>query len=437
MIAIAFKVFVAAACGLLGAGLLRWPTLDRLSDRAFLCRVIVLQLALGLGFFVALYGVGNAQVSSDVPGYYLPAARAALAGELPLRDFPTSYAPLFAYVGAGLVAVWNSGKVFALLAILANALALLWWHSAALACFGRPCARQSSVLYATSGHLLIQSLLGTNQLWIAAALAASTYLTVRRHDAASGLVQALAICTTKFLAALFWPILVMGSARRLRWLGAAVLAAAAVYAAFGLAGADLLYPVREESELLSSGNLPYVLDPVLSLIGRPDRVVLNAAALAALAGITAWIYVRSRSLKGSERPSLLMAGIALTGLVFMLVSRKSYSGYAAFFLYPAIVALVRRSSSTGACAGFLLGFNVLLAAEPSLWFHLGGNGRPLSEWLHGADTRVVGSFLCVDVALIACYGYLAAVSAGWVRRMAAGAIASSSSSQSATARSLV
>ncbi len=438
MIAVALKVLVAVACGLLGAWLAHRPGLHRLSDRTFVRGAVALQIALGLGLFIALYDVGNEQVSSDVPSYYLPAARAALAGELPLRDFHSSYAPLFPYVGAALVRLWNSGRIFALFGILANALALLWWHSAALECFGPRTARQASLLYATSGHLLVESLLGTNQTWIAAFLAGSTLLLVRRREAASGFAQALAICTTKFLVILFWPTLAICSARRMRWIGAAALAGAAVYAAFGLAGADLLYPIHAQSGLLSSGNLPYLLDPLLSRMGAGDRsVVGDAAALVVLAAIAAWIYARSRASSPEGRSRLLMSALALTGFAFMLVSKKSYTSYAVFFMYPAIATLALRTSGPGACAGFLLAFNVLLVAEPSLWFHLGGNGQRLSEWLRGADARRVGGFVCVDLALVGCYLYLAAVSAACVRRTAAGATSSSSSSHSATARSLV
>ncbi len=438
MTATAFKIAVAVATGLLGIWLPRRVALDRLSDRAFLWRAATLQLALGLGLFVALYGIGNAQVTSDVPSYYLPAARAALAGKVPLRDFPSSYAPLFPYVGAGLLALWNSDKAFALLAILVNALALVAWHSAALACLGRQAARQASLLYATSGHLLIQSLLGTNQLWIAALLAGTTLLLVRGREAGSGLLQAVALCATKFLAALFWPVLAICSAHRARWVGAAVLASAAVYAAFGVAGADLLYPFRYQSTLISSGNLPYLLDPVLGPIGAAERSIISeAAAIAAFAAVTAWIYLRSRSLPAERRPLLLLGALALTGCAFMLVSKKSYTAYAVFFMYPAIAALVLGTRRAAGRAGFLLVFNVLLVAEPSLWFHLGGNGRRLSEWLQEAGGLRVGSFVAVDLALVACYGYLAAMSAACVRHIAAGAMSSRSESQSVTARSLV
>jgi len=437
MTAIAFKVLVAVVCGLLGGWLLRRPALDEWPEATFRWRITALQLALGLGLFVALYVLGNAEVTSDVPGYYLPAARGALAGKVPLKDFGTSYAPLFPYVGAALVALWNSGKAFALFAILINALALLAWHCAALACFGRHTARRGSVLYATSGHLLVQSLLGTNQIWIAALLGTSVLLLVRGRELGSGFAQALAICATKFLAALFWPVLWICSARRMRWLGAALLASAAVYAVFGLAGSDLLYPVREEGGFFSSGNLPYLLGPLLSTLGIHDPHVADGVALAGLTAVTAWLYLRARALTPEQRRSLSFASIALMGLIFMVLSKKSATGYAVFFMYPALAVLLLAPSSAWARIAFPVAFNVLLVAEPSVWFHLGGDGLSLGEWARTASARSVGGFVLIEAGLIACYVYLAALSAGCVRRMVAGAMSARTSSQSSRACSAV
>ena len=75
--------------------------------------------------FAALYLVGHQEVPSDIPAYYMPAAHAVLAGKLPFRDFTSSYAPLFPYLGGALVWIWDSGKMFALFSILVNAAALL------------------------------------------------------------------------------------------------------------------------------------------------------------------------------------------------------------------------------------------------------------------------------------------------------------------------
>jgi hypothetical protein len=413
---ILFKVALAVATTLLGAWTLRTRLLE-LPEGQFRSTALALQLVPAVGLFIALYVVGHQEPTSDVPGYYLPAARSVLAGQIPFRDFTLSYAPLFAYVGAALAFAWNSGKVFAAFAILLNAFALLWWHAAASACFDRRTARSCTVLYATSGHVLVQALLGTNQAWVGAGLAASAMLMTRDRNVTSGIVQAAAACTTKVLAHLFWPVLWICASRRAWWLLAAILPAACVYAAFVAlgAGAGLLYPLSHEGEAISPGNLPYLLDLALGRAGTLERLVNDGLALAALATATVWLYVKAQRLSARDRPKLLLAGLALTGLVFMLFSKKSFTGYLLFVMYPVVLMLVAAPADSRARIGFLLVFNALLVAEPSLWFHLGGNGHTLRAWLEMAGGPAVAAFVLVDVALLACYGYLAWLSVTGVK----------------------
>lgn len=437
MVAIAFKVALAVACALLGAWALRTRLVD-LPERHFLLGALGLQLLPALGAFVALYGVGHQEPTSDVPGFYMPAARAVLAGQLPYRDFVLSYAPLFAYVGAALVAVWNSGKAFALFAILLNAAALVWWHRAAQACFDRSTVRHCTILYATSGHVLSQALLGTNQAWVGAGLAASAMLMTGDRSASSGLAQAFTASVTKILAHLFWPVLWICAPRRFHWLAAAALPTAAVYGIFVVAGAGTaVLPLRAEGEAISPGNLPYLLDLVLSAAGSYERLLYDGLALTMLGLTTVWLYLNARSLPPQSRQNLLLAGLAITGLVFMLFSKKSFTGYVIFVLYPVILMLVCGVVGRRARVAFLLVFNVLLVAEPSVWFYLKGNGRSLRTWLQTGNSVAILGFVALDCALLACYVYLAWLSVRGVRTMAAGAIRSKNSSQSATACALV
>ncbi|MEP7242649.1 MAG: hypothetical protein ABI885_03080 [Gammaproteobacteria bacterium] len=427
MTAIVFKVLVAVGYALLGAAALRAPALQTTSERRFILAALGLQLIPTLALFVALYGLGGQDVTSDVPGYYMPLARAAMAGQVPFRDFPMSYAPLFPYVGAALLSVWSSAKAFALFAILLNALALVLWHAAAVASFDRQAARTSSVLFATSGHVLVQALLGTNQAWIAVALAASTVLLVRERNVYSGLVQGLALCVVKFLVLLFWPVLWIVAPRRLRWLVGALVPTALVYGAFAAGGADLLTPFHQEADSVSSGNLPYLLQPLVAGQGALVARVFDGFAILALGSAVLWLFVRATRMPISARPRMLMPALALVGLVFMLLSKKSFTGYALFFLYPAILTLVLSVRDRRWLAAFVLLFNTLLAAEPSLWFHL-GNFHALSDWLATSPGAGLYGFLIVDLALVACYAYLAVRAAEMVCKI---------SSQSATARSLV
>lgn len=438
MFAIFFKIGLVLASGLLGLWAVR-SRLVELPERAFLGSALALQVLPALGLFVVLYVMGHQEPTSDVPTFYMPAARAALAGEVPFRDFNVSYAPGFAYVSAALAFLWNSGKVFALFAILINAVALVCWHCAARHSFDCIAARHCTVLYATSGHVLVQALLGTNQAWLNAGLAASALLMARDREVASGLAQAVAAGTTKVLAHLFWPVMFICANRRYRWLLAAALPTAALYAAFVVAGAGpgLLYPLQHEGELISPGNIPYILNLALDSTGPLERVIDDGLTLAALVVVTVWLYLKARALSPRSRRTLLLAGLALTGLVFMLFSKKSFTGYVIFVMYPVVLMLVVGVGDWRARAGLLLVFNTLLVAEPSLWFYMKAWDWSLRKWFAIGGGAGAAGFVLVDLALLACYVYLTWLSVRCVGRMAEGATTSRNPSQSTTACSLV
>ncbi len=438
MIAILFKLGLVALSSVLGAWALRSRLLD-LPEPRFRVGALALQLVPALGWFVVLYIVGHQEPTSDVPAYYLPAARAVLAGKVPFRDFTVSYAPGFAYIGAALTSVWNSGKAFALFAILLNGVALIGWHAAASAYFERSTVRQCTVLYATSGHVLVQALLGSNQAWVSAGLAGSALLMNHGKSVGSGFVQAVSACTTKVLTHLFWPVLWICSPNRSRWFLGATLPTAAVYGAFVLAGAGpgLLYPLRHEGELISSGNLPYLLSLFTAGTGLFERYLYDSAAAGSLLITLGWLYLKTRRLPAVSRRSVLLAALALIELVFVLFSKKSFTGYVLFALYPLVLVLATAVADWRARVAFLLVFNGLLVAEPSLWFYLGGDRWNLRGWLAMGGGQAAVGFALLDVALIACYVYLAWLSVRAVRRIADGATISRNSTQSPTACSLV
>ena len=436
MTVILFKVMIALTSGLMGAWMLRTRVMD-LPEGPFLRWVLGLQLAPPLALFLALYGLAHMEPTSDVPSYYLPAARAALAGQVPFRDFVSSYAPLFPYVGAALVAIWDSGKTFALFAMALNAGTLLLWHRSARTWFEPRTTRAGTVLFASSGHVIVQGLLGTNQCWIAAGVAASTLMIARERVALAGLMQAAAACATKLLTHLFWPVFWICTPHRSRWLAAAVIPTAAVYLLFvGLgAGPNLLYPLQFEGTQLSSGNLPYLLDLFLGTVSS-ERVILDGLTATALSLTLSWLLWRTRTVAAEDRPALLPASLMLVALTLMIFSKKSFTGYVIFVMYPVALLLASRRPGT-ARSGFLLAFNILLVAEPSLWFRLNGFNGGLREWVDSGGGPVVAAFVCLDLLLLACYVYLAWLSVRSLQTIVDGAMADRKASQSATACSLV
>jgi hypothetical protein len=425
--ALAFKLLVALLASAGGLWALRSRRLQVLPPPRFVAALLALQLIPALTLFVLLYVVGHQEVTADVPAYYVPASKAVLSGQIPFLDFQLSYAPLFPYVGAGLLALWNSGKVFALFAILLNAAALLMWHASARACFDTRTVREASILYATSAQVLLHALIGTNQAWVATAIAGSVLLIIRNRSFSSGFVQGLSFCTTKFLALLFWPVAWMFAPDRLKWVAGAATLSLVVYGGFAAMGADLLYPIRHEATFISPGNLPYLLEPLLGLDGARAYRIFDLVTLVALGSVTLWLLFNARSVTSDSRRNalsvsrnrVLFPSLALTALVFMLFSKKSFPGYAVFCMYPVMLVLTSRLQSFYARTGLFTLFNLTLAVESSLWFYLGGNTFTLGEWLRVRHGLAIEGFIALDVALVSCYATLAWLAVGWLREQRA------------------
>jgi hypothetical protein len=416
MFAIVFKAAVVLMSGIVGAYLLRLPSVKTMAECRFLMLVIGTQAVVTLALFAAVYVVGHQQVTSDVPAYYVPAARGVIAGEVPYRDFYTSYAPLFPYVGAAILRIWDDPRAFVLLAILLNAATVVLWHAAARDYADRTQVRTVSILYITSGHVIVQCLLGSSQIWIAAALAASALLLRMSCSIGAGLVQAVSVCVSKVLAALYWPVLWVVAPHRWRWAIAAGVLSAVVYGLFIAQGADVLAPMRVEGSRISPGNLPYLLEPLLpagviganGLFGGITGVVLGA--------VLWWLLSRAWCLSAGDRAPLLAPSLALVTLVFMLVSRKSFTGYVLFCMYPIDFVIAGSVPTASRRAIMMTVANLLFAIEPSVWFHLHGDGVALSAWMARAPGARTTAFVALDLALLACYGLLAWLSLQVLRR---------------------
>jgi hypothetical protein len=417
MAIILFKISVALIAALPVGWMMSTGQFRSEPERRFQGRMLAVQLLPAVAFFLALYVVAHREVTSDVVNFYVPTSRAPLSSQMPGSDVKASYAPLFPFVGAALLHFWDDPKAFVVFDIVLNALSLLLWHGAAVRLLGREAARESSLVFAGCGSVLVQVLLGSNQIWVSLSLAKGTWLMAQERVSSSGLTQGVALGTIKMLTLLFWPAFWLCSPRRCSWLVTAILPAVLIYGAFAVLGADLLHPLRTESALITSGNLPYVLEPLLA--GWPSyKTLFDVLAAVTLMIAGAWLYLRIRPLPVPSRPTLLFAAIALLGLVFMLTSKKTFT-YAAFFMYPVVVIAVTRMPRLATRLGLLLVYNVILSAEPSLWYQWRGFAAPdpsLSLWLQGADWRRGWGLLGVDAILLGCYAFLAARAIGSLRQ---------------------
>ena len=214
-----------------------------------------------LGFFVLIYLVWRWPVPSDVPDFYYPQSVSAGHGGLWNADFDSMYSPLFPYVGVALFAVWNDLRIFVLVALCVDTVAIWFWHTLLRRCVTREDALNISMCYALSAPVILNSVVGQQQVWIGASLAVSIWLLLAKDSPAkSGLVQGITLCVTKVLVGLFWPVLFGASRRRWTWLAAAMIFPLCTVALFASVGSDLLLGLRYEHQQVTSGNVVYYVE---------------------------------------------------------------------------------------------------------------------------------------------------------------------------------
>jgi hypothetical protein len=166
---LAAKLFFGAAGLALSLVASKWALIGA-SSREFRITATTLLVASRLLLFISLFIILGFSAQSDVTVYYTQ-AKAVRAGLVPYRDFPLSYAPLFPYINAAAVAVWDSPKSIVLLAVLFELAAFPLWLSISNMLFSEREARLATLLYVTSPVPIVNvCVAGQNQVWVMLAL---------------------------------------------------------------------------------------------------------------------------------------------------------------------------------------------------------------------------------------------------------------------------
>lgn len=238
-----------------------------------------------IAFAGLVWGVlGHAGV--DQEAFFLPQARAALEGGWPYRDFDSAYAPWFAPLLALTLRMAGDVGPFALF-VLAD---LVAWRAIAAAEGEGSEAAWGYVATPLTWYFTIRY--GQDEALAAAALALAWWALRRGRGGLAGLALGLGFVVTKPLFALPALALVLGAAPRARWAmlawGGAI--AAAVYATFVRAGADVLQPLRLEGGSFGVGPTLWRV-PVTWTGWDPGPLGWAPFALLAIVGLV-WLVRR-------------------------------------------------------------------------------------------------------------------------------------------------
>ena len=370
------------------------------------------------GLFALIFLVLRIPPRGDIPSYYLPEAESVLAGHLPYRDLPSSYAPLHPYLDAVAVSLWHSPLALTALAPLAEGLLVCIWPRATPAFASEPARRTAALLYLASPlSLQFVTIDGQDNILIALALGLCLLLlsarpTTRARPLLSGAVLGLSIAAVKFLPLLWLPPFFVSLRTRWRWLLGLMAALLLGYGFFALKHLDLLSPLKAEGSLVSASNLPYLLT---LLSGHAFSLrSFDLLLLLALAAAFLWLATLARQATPERRLHLIAWSVPFVTLLLILLSKKSWPNYLLLILFSlCLLPSLRRPSHR---VGFAF-LQFLGCTAHSYWatFFLLGAAVPLHARLMTADPRTL-LLAITQAALILGYFWLLLLTARELRR---------------------
>ena len=414
------KLFLALAGAVACVAIWRLAAIRRISKGQFGLMALALAVLSREGFYVLIYVIQRQPVPHDVPEYYCPEAMHVLAGMIPYRDFMTSYAPLFDYVGAALLSVWRDPRVFVVVAMALDLLSLPLWLAVGRRLFSENVVRTATVLYLTNVKVLLCIGTGQNQIWIAFLLAASLWLQMRGRPFWSGMMLGLGLSAVKLLVLILTPPVWLAGRRRIAWMIGFAALPLAVYLGFIAKGADVFRPIKFEAKLVTCGNLPFLA----TLSGCDAAGAVGVAGVVTLLALWAVFYgVAWKRGLDLDTPRVIHL-LTLVLISFMLLSKKAYTGYLVLGMFCLCLTVADRPFGWREMLIYCL-FNVVAVMEPTLW----------ERWLPLQDLRLfwqplhaghpgyarLALFTLVECALIGCYLHygIQALRGVWDRRTAA------------------
>lgn len=386
---------------LVGATALLWlPAVEAFLARAsaprWLERAFVASRLLGwVACYVAVPGLVR---YSDLMLYYTPEARQVLDGLAPYRDFPTSYGPLYTYLNAAALFLWNHPAAIALVVVLFEIAAVrLFVRLASRHGDGDPAIARTLFVYLLNPAAFYWSgMLGYNSpvvlvFWV---LALGALLAGR--TAASAAALAASVVAGKFLGVLIGPVWLLASRRRAAVVAAVAAAGLAALVVARQMGLDLTLPLQREGNRSTAGNL-WFLASALPGVDPGGALWRFGPAAAFGAAVAALMVSTARRWAAAAAPTLAQAcgAIAAIGWLFMLLSKKSFPHYTPMFLIFAVYAMSASAPRERRWPLLLAVLGAIGIVEPGLW-----NALKQPESLAVACAGTCAPLALADLALV-------------------------------------
>jgi hypothetical protein len=392
-----FPLSLATALG--SVGILFWVR-GRDFETVFLRNTVIAVTLAKFAACLVLYALFPLEgLGSDAHNYYLPQALRALSGEVPHRDFNTSYGLLFPYLLAPGLLLWRSvgSIVFTMLLI----------ETAMLAVYVARCRRSGFAGCWRVVFLYVLSpiswywvgAVGTNGPTIALFAMLALTLAESRRDVASGLAAAFGVLFSKISMVLCWPAIVLSFPRGVAARSVPIALVAVGLVALSTTGVDVTERAVGVAFRATSGNLWFLLSMLtdLELNSSPVKQLSMLCLVLALAPLCLLFLVgrHRHGLAGFDSAAAFLAGL---NLIFMMLSYKTYPWYFAGFLPFVLHALMADGDASLRRLLPLIYLGSITNLEVRFWMIVRRDDLPLLSWSGG-------TLFVLDVLMLAAILY--------------------------------
>ncbi len=359
-----------------------------------------LLLAVRVVPFVVVFLVLNETPRGDIPFFYWK-ADLAHQGKLVYRDFWSFHSPVFSYILALPLFLWNSPKALVALMGLGEAICLwltyrFYRQTAPVEAFWK------AVTYLLLPAPLIICLLGGQEdIWLWGFGVGGILLWQRTGSAFRlGLLMALALLTLKITFILIVFLLFFMIQDKIRFVAALLtVGIPALGLCYLIFGWEFLMPAQH-AELPFAPNLSTVLRPFS--FGRLERIplkLLNQLGMAitlSVAGYTGWKF------RGKPLEKAFPSVWVITFGTFMLVQPSAMAYY--LFLFLVVLVFELTSLTAPRQVLLLLTINLIVVIQPFVFVYLGqplfNDFNALSQPLHLLEYALEVAFVGCTLAYI-------------------------------------
>lgn len=315
-----------------------------------------------LPFFI-IYIVFNFDARSDVEMFYESALGAKRLGFV-YRDFDSAYSPLFAYITALPLFLWNSPKAIILFMILVECV-IVWFT---INFYKSKNALKLGILYLLLPGSFVFSILGGQEdIWMWLFVLLGIYFSkIEEKPFYLGLALGFGLLITKALLILYIPAILVFSKKPLYiiygllLIGIPSLAFLYLHSEF-----SFLSPIQQANDPRTP-NIWSIIHPVSNGLIPIGPKILNWLGLISIQSLGIYFAVKLKNrIPISE---FLLYNFLIISIWLMIIQQSSLANYAYVYLLPLIFFFKLEKSKKDML--LLLFFNVLIIIQPALWWGL-------------------------------------------------------------------